>query len=164
MRLLITTLIFALAGESTLADPVGKYAVHGTNPGDKSEYQGSVTVTRTGQTYHVVWKIGDGETVGIGVGGRLVGAQYEMGPASEDDTMLSVAYRSGATVGTALYSEDPKASGMAPGPMTGGSYEAATEIWTTATKKLKTISTDTREAAPRKSLSTPLPAQNSPRQ
>lgn len=43
---------------SGFVDPVGVYAVKGTNP-DGSAYSGTITVTKTGQTWRVVWKSGD---------------------------------------------------------------------------------------------------------
>ena len=73
------------------ADPVGTYRVEGTNPGGGSSYRGTVTVERNGETYRVVWVIGNTRFVGTGIGTR---------------DFISVSYRSGDQTGLALYGED----------------------------------------------------------
>ncbi len=63
--------IVALLGTTTIAfaaDPVGGYSLAGTNPGNKSQYHGRVTVERTGKTYRVVWVVGGTRYVGTGIG------------------------------------------------------------------------------------------------
>jgi hypothetical protein len=63
------------------ADIEGSYAVTGTNP-DGSAYEGSLTVTRTGETYSFAWNTGqpyegvglvDGNHVAVGWGGAACG-------------------------------------------------------------------------------------------
>jgi hypothetical protein len=72
------------------ADPVGSYDVQGNNP-DGSKYAGTVTVTQTGQTYRVVWKIGNTRYTGTAIG---------------DKNFLAVSYQSGNESGLALYGAD----------------------------------------------------------
>src|ERR1700722_16668822 len=59
MRFLLVAvaMLFSLAPVAFAADPVGTYEVQGNNPGG-STYEGTVTVTKTGDTYHVVWEAG----------------------------------------------------------------------------------------------------------
>ncbi len=73
----------ALAGE-----PVGEYSVTGNSPGSSHRYSGTVTVDRTGDTFHVIWHIGRETYVGTGIG------------TSEG---LAVSYRSGNLTGLAIY-------------------------------------------------------------
>lgn len=72
------------------ADPVGTYKVQGTNPNGGS-YTGTVTVTKTGQTYQVVWEIGDTQFEGTAIGNK---------------DFMAVTYHSGDNTGLALYGED----------------------------------------------------------
>jgi len=72
------------------ADPVGSYEVQGNNP-DGSKYSGTVTVTQTGQTYRVVWKIGSTRYTGTAIG---------------DKNFLAVSYQSANQTGLALYGAD----------------------------------------------------------
>ena len=72
------------------ADPVGSYDVRGNNP-DGSKYTGTVTVTQTGQTYRVVWRIGNTRYTGTAIG---------------DKNFLAVSYQSGNESGLALYGAD----------------------------------------------------------
>ena len=83
------------------ADPVGSYDVQGQSP-DGSKYSGTVTVTQTGQTYRVVWKIGNTRYNGTAIG---------------DKNFLAVSYTSGDQSGLALYGAD------------GGNWKG---IWTSA--------------------------------
>ena len=73
------------------ADPVGTYTVEGTNPGGSGNYSGTVTVTKTGETYNVVWVIGGTRYIGTGIGNK---------------DFIAVSYRSGNNTGLALYGED----------------------------------------------------------
>ena len=81
----------ALVLSSTLAfagDPVGRYSVVGSNPGNKGRYSGTVTVERTGETFRVTWDIGSQTFVGTGIG---------------SDKGFAVSYRSGNQTGLAIY-------------------------------------------------------------
>jgi hypothetical protein len=77
-----------LSVSAALADPVGKYDVEGTNPGNDKPYTGTVSVERTGETYRVVWVIGGTRYVGTGIG---------------DKDFIAVSYRTGNETGLALY-------------------------------------------------------------
>jgi hypothetical protein len=70
------------------ADPVGTYDVEGTNPGGGSRYGGTVTITKTGETYRVVWVVGSTRYIGTGIGNK---------------DFIAVSYRSGNDTGLALY-------------------------------------------------------------
>jgi hypothetical protein len=91
-----TLLSFAFATVATvaLADPSGKYAVEGKGP-DGSTYKGSATITKTGDTYKVVWVIGSDKFIGTAVG---------------DDDFFAVGYKSGNDSGIAVYGREGKAS------------------------------------------------------
>jgi hypothetical protein len=80
---LLLSVSFACAG-----DPVGRYAVVGSNPGSGTNYSGTVTVERTGDTFRVTWDIGNQTYVGTGIG---------------SDKGFAVAYRSGNQTGLAIY-------------------------------------------------------------
>ena len=69
------------------AEPVGRYTVQGRNPGGSDTYSGTVEITRTGQTYRVVWMIGGERFVGTAVG---------------DANFLAVSYKSGGDTGLAI--------------------------------------------------------------
>jgi hypothetical protein len=73
------------------ADPVGQYTLEGTNPSGGPGYSGTVSVERTGQTFRVTWQIAGQRFVGTGIG---------------DDKFLAVSYRSGQSIGLALYGRE----------------------------------------------------------
>lgn len=79
---------FLSLAATALADPVGRFSVSGTNPGDNSRYAGTVVVTRTGDTYRVLWTIGGQQYEGTGIGNK---------------DFIAVSYRSGNQTGLALY-------------------------------------------------------------
>jgi hypothetical protein len=113
MRILaaITALLIGVA-TAFAADPVGTYDVSGSNPGGGSRYSGTVTVTRTGDTYRVEWDVGDTHYVGTGLG---------------DKNFLAVSYHSGDSTGLALYGAD---GGDWAGVWTyAGSRKVGAEIW-----------------------------------
>ena len=101
---------FALARAE---DPIGRYEVSGTNPGNKGTYTGTAVIEKTGDTYRVVWQIGSDRYVGTGIG---------------TPEFIAVSYRLGNESGLALYS----ASGAGwKGIWTyAGGREIGTEIWT----------------------------------
>jgi hypothetical protein len=104
----IAAAILALAlPAAALADPSGTFDLRGINPDNRQEYTGTVRVTRTGETYRVVWTISNQEINGIGVGLKLIDGKVVMGPASEDDAGISIAYSSGGSYGTVVYFEQP---------------------------------------------------------
>jgi hypothetical protein len=88
-KLFAAVVLFALGGALAWAgDPVGRYSVQGSNPGNKSPYSGTVTVERTGETFRVTWDIGSQTFIGTGIGG---------------DKGFAVSYRSGNQTGLAIY-------------------------------------------------------------
>lgn len=104
--------VLLLTATMALADPVGRYRVHGTNPGGGSPYSGTVTVTRTGDTYRVVWVIGGTRYVGTGLG---------------DKDFIAVSYRAGNHTGLALYG--PNGDGWAGVWTYAGGRQIGTEFW-----------------------------------
>lgn len=110
------------------ADPTGTFDVKGVNPNNGKEYTGTVTVARNGETYSVVWNVGGAEYVGTGLGAKFIGDRFQMGPASADDTAISVGYVSQSTFGMAMYFQQP--DGVWQGVWTyGGSDKASPENW-----------------------------------
>ncbi len=108
---IVTALLISTAA-AFAADPVGSYNVTGTNPGNGSHYRGTVSVTRTGDTYRVVWVVGGTRYVGTGLG---------------DKNFLAVSYRSGNDTGLALYGSD---GGNWEGVWTyAGGRQIGSEIW-----------------------------------
>ena len=99
---------------AALADPVGRYSVRGTNPGGGSPYSGEVAVTKTGDTYRIVWNVGGQTYTGTGIG---------------SDDFLAVSYRSGNETGLALYNRKP--NGTWEGIWTyAGARQIGTDRWT----------------------------------
>ena len=70
------------------ADPSGTYKVAGTNPDGSTKYQGDVTLTKTGDTFKVVWTIAGNTVTGTAVG---------------NDDILSIGYASGTQPGVGLF-------------------------------------------------------------
>ena len=91
MRHLLVVAALLWSANAFAADPVGTYRIEGSNPGGGSSYTGTVTVEKTGETYRVVWVVGDSRYVGTGLG---------------DKDFIAVSYRSGSETGLALYGED----------------------------------------------------------
>jgi hypothetical protein len=103
-----------LLGTAALADPVGRYWIQGTNPGDGRTYSGEVAVTKTGDTYRVVWIIAGQTYTGTGIG---------------SDNFLAVSYRSGNETGLALYGR--RSDGSWHGIWTyAGGRQVGTDRWT----------------------------------
>ena len=89
---------------------------------------GTVKVIRKGETYSVAWDIGGQQFVGTGLGAKFIGNRFQMGPASPDDTAISVGYISGDTFGMAMYFQQP--DGTWQGVWTyAGSDKASSENW-----------------------------------
>jgi hypothetical protein len=94
------------------ADPVGTYSIQGTNPGGNGKYSGTVTVSRTGETYRVIWIVGGTRYVGTGIG---------------DKNFIAVSYKSGNDTGLALYGAD---GGNWSGVWAySGAREVGAEVW-----------------------------------
>lgn len=130
MRVLIAFLLILSSG-SALAGPEGKYTVNGTNPGNGSGYEGTVTVERNDQTYSVLWDVGGTKYLGTGIGAANVKGTPTMGPASGQDDTIAISYISGGSFGLAFYVEQD--NGQWNGIWTyGGSSQIGTEVWTPA--------------------------------
>ena len=120
--------ILLVTASAALADPTGTFDVKGTNPDTGKEYKGTAEVTRTGQTYTVVWKIAGDKFIGTGLGAKFVGNRFEIGAATPDDTAISVGYVSNNSFGMAMFFEQD--DGHWEGAWTyGGSQIAAPENW-----------------------------------
>ncbi|MFN0262288.1 hypothetical protein ACKTEK_00265 [Tepidamorphus sp. 3E244] len=130
----ITTLVAAAAGfvltiGAALANPEGTYRVEGTNPDDGNEYAGTVEVTRTGNTYKIVWDVGRTRYEGTGVGAVFEDGALLVGEAQDNDVVLSVAYVAGNTYGTTIYVLQPNGTWV--GSWTyGGGEDIGYETWT----------------------------------
>jgi hypothetical protein len=67
--------IFSLTG---MAEGPGRYTVTGTNTKDKTNYQGTATITKIGKaTWHIVEMIAEETLEGFGIGdGKVIAATY----------------------------------------------------------------------------------------
>ena len=128
IRAALTALLLTLAAGQALADPTGTFRVVGTNPDSGSTYKGKVTVTRTGDTYKVVWDIAGTRYIGTGLGAIIRDRKFLVGSAEPDDIAISVGYVSGKTFGMAMYFLQD--DGTWEGVWTyGGSRDVANETW-----------------------------------
>lgn len=128
IKILLLAAGFVFAAATAFAAPTGTFDVIGTNPDNNGEYRGVVTVTRTGQTYRVVWDVQGARFVGTGLGAVIRNNQIIVGPAQKGDVAISVAYVSDSSFGIALYFEQE--DGSWEGVWTyGGSERVATENW-----------------------------------
>ena len=85
----IAAALFFCVATAFAADPVGTYAIEGSNPGGGGAvaYTGTVTVERTGNTYKVTWQVGSDTYVGTGLGDReFLAVSYKLG----NDTGLAL--------------------------------------------------------------------------
>lgn len=111
-RVSIAAAALVLSVVTAFADPVGSYRVEGANPGGGSPYRGTVTVERTGETYRVVWIVGNTRFIGTGIG---------------TGDFIAVSYRSGDQTGLALYNEE---GGAWKGVWTyANGRQLGTEVW-----------------------------------
>lgn len=90
MRSIAFILASLLTTTVALADPSGSYSVEGKSP-DGSAYKGAVVISKTGDTYKVVWTIGGDKYTGTAVG---------------DDSFLAVTYKAGGDAGLAVYGRE----------------------------------------------------------
>jgi hypothetical protein len=89
MKLILAAAFLCLAAVAPAwADPSGTYKVSGINLDGTTKYDGSVTLTQTGDTFKVVWTFGDTTVTGTAIG---------------NDDVLSVGYASGTNSGVALF-------------------------------------------------------------
>ena len=111
MRIFIVAVALLWSAVAFAADPAGSYDVQGTSP-DGSTYKGTATVTQTGQTFKVIWEIGNDKYTGTGIG---------------DKDFLAISYTSGSESGLALYGAD---GGNWKGVWTyAGGTKMGSEIW-----------------------------------
>jgi hypothetical protein len=168
---------------SALAGPEGTFHVQGVDPEDGNDYTGSVEVIRQGEAYKVIWKI-DGEvTNGVGLGLRLIDGRMVAGPASDQDTGIAISYLSDDAPGNAIYTE------FSDGTWHGvwayeGHNKVSFEEWIPTVRQIKVKSLDTVQrkdkqettavqatavsdveanVVPARRLSSPLPANASPK-
>ena len=128
IRIALAALLLTVAAGHALADPTGTFRVVGTNPDSGGTYEGKVTVTRTGDTYKVVWDIAGTRYIGTGLGAIVRDKKFLVGPAEADDIALSVGYVSGKIFGMAMYFLQD--DGTWEGVWTyGGSKDVAKETW-----------------------------------
>lgn len=94
MRFAALAVLAALAiNPAHAADPVGTYAVEGVSPGSNATYTGTATVTRTGDTFRVVWTIDGTRYTGTAIGNeQYLAVTYVSGR----DTGVSILGASGA--------------------------------------------------------------------
>ncbi|HTV38586.1 MAG TPA: hypothetical protein VMF12_19310 [Xanthobacteraceae bacterium] len=109
--LLAVAILLCGVAAAFAADPLGTYNVEGKSP-DGSTYEGTATVTRTGDTFKVVWEIGNDKYIGTAIGNK---------------DFLAVSYTSGNESGLALYGAD---GGNWKGVWTyAGGTKMGAEIW-----------------------------------
>jgi hypothetical protein len=113
MRLALAATFLLLSCGVALADPVGHYAVAGANPGGDGKYSGDVSIEKTGDTYKVVWHVGNDTYVGTGIGSK---------------DFIAVSYKSGNDTGLALYAEQSDGSWAGYWTYAGGT-KIGTERW-----------------------------------
>jgi len=125
----VLALAFSTPALSTvaLADPVGTYDVVGVNPDTGGEYSGTVTVSRNGETYAVVWTIAETESTGVGIGGKR-GGSVTTGAASPDDDMITIGYGNENGFGISQYDLQPDGSWKGHWAYAGGE-KVSTETW-----------------------------------
>ena len=109
----VTAATLLWSAVTAFADPVGQYFVQGTNPGSTSEYRGTVSVERAGQTYRVIWIVGSRRYVGTGIGNKdFIAVSYK---SNRGDTGLALYGASGENwTGVWTYA---------------GGHEIGTEVW-----------------------------------
>jgi hypothetical protein len=111
------------------ADPQGDYIVTGKNPSDGSAYEGTVSVTRTGNTYAVAWEIDGSQYAGVGIGAAPTATGILVGPSSPADNALSIGYVTDGGFGQVFIVE--QADGTWKGIWAyGGGDVIGDEVWT----------------------------------
>lgn len=112
-RLAFAAVLLVLSYGFAFADPVGRFAVAGANPGGDGKYSGDVAVEKTGDTYKVVWHIGDDTFIGTGIGSK---------------DFIAISYKSGKDTGLALFAENADGSWSGFWTYAGGT-QIGTERW-----------------------------------
>jgi hypothetical protein len=77
-RTIAATALAAMMSTPAVAEGQGKYSVSGTNIKDKSQYEGTATLTKTGQmTWRVVEDIAGESFEGFGIGdGKVIAVTF----------------------------------------------------------------------------------------
>jgi hypothetical protein len=82
-RLATAFAVIVLSATAAWADPSGGYAVEGANPGGEGSYKGTVQVSKNGDAFQVVWRIGDQTYTGTGIGNdEFLAVGYDAGGGS----------------------------------------------------------------------------------
>ena len=70
--------LMAIFSTAAMAEGSGRYSVSGTNVKDKSHYEGTATLTKTGSmTWHMVEEIGGDTIEGFGIGdGKVIAVSF----------------------------------------------------------------------------------------
>lgn len=125
----IALAFMAAATNSGAAGPEGLYFTHGIQA-NGTEFVGTVSVVRTGETYRVIWRLADATYRGAGLGAAPLKDATKIGPASSKDDVLTVGFAGEQDrSGVAFYVEQPDGSWH--GIWTRyGSSNIATETWT----------------------------------
>lgn len=119
-RFLMAASSALLLSGPAMADPEGTYVVNGSDPKTGNQYQGSIEIHRTGETYQLTWTIGGDVSSGVGIGS---------GEGPSGHTRLAVAFGSTASFGVAEYQLQPDGSWHGQWVYAGGTI-LATEILT----------------------------------
>ena len=129
IQIILFVASLVIASAAAFAGPEGTYDVVGTNPDGDGEYRGVVTVTRTGETYRVVWDVQGTRFIGTGLGAIIRDNQIIVGAAQKGDSGLSVGYvAEDNSFGVALYFRQNDGSWDGVWAYGGGS-NVATENW-----------------------------------
>ncbi|MBB4064898.1 hypothetical protein [Gellertiella hungarica] len=131
IRTLLASALLFVAPGLALADPVGTWKISGTNLETNEPYEGTITIERVGGVYRAEWDIDGKKLSGIGLGGKLVGSDFTVGPASADDNVISLGYTQDEATGMGIYLNMP--DGTWQGVWTAGDSEKShPEKWTKA--------------------------------
>jgi hypothetical protein len=70
--------VAAIFSSTAMAEGPGRYTVTGTNTKDKTNYEGTATITKIGNsTWHIIEIIADETLEGFGIGdGKVIAATY----------------------------------------------------------------------------------------
>jgi hypothetical protein len=90
---LLCSAFLLAAGSAARAEGPGRYKVEGNNGKPGTDYTGTATITRTGETWRISWTVGDDKYDGFAVG---------------DGRVLSATFASSGSTGAALLVSDDK--------------------------------------------------------
>ena len=82
-HLAVAAAFVVVTATAAWADPSGGYSVEGANPGGEGAYKGTVQVSKNGDAYQVVWRIGKDTFTGTGIGNDdFLAVGYDAGGGS----------------------------------------------------------------------------------